>query len=177
MNDILRTYPDSILKIRAREVKDFRGVGELTERMLKVMLLNNGIGLAANQIGVSSQVFVIKLEEEDEPIRIVNPVIVEASGEDELEEGCLSVPNTYVEIIRSGSLLICGFDPDGREVEHKLEGLKARVAQHEMDHLNGIMIVDYLPKREKLRFMIEYEELMKEGKTISESKKGDARDL
>ncbi|MBA7703689.1 Peptide deformylase [subsurface metagenome] len=58
-----------------------------------------------------------------------------------------------------------------------MEGLKARVAQHEMDHLNGIMIVDYLPKREKLRFMIEYEELMKEGKTISESKKGDARDL
>lgn len=177
MSDILRTYPDSILKIRAREVKDFRGVGELTERMLKVMLLNNGIGLAANQIGVSSQVFVIKLEEEDEPIRIVNPVIVEASGEDGLEEGCLSVPNTYVEIIRSGSLLIRGFDPDGREVEHKLEGLKARVAQHEMDHLNGIMIVDYLPKREKLRFMIEYEELMKEGKTISESKKGDVRDL
>lgn len=167
MSDILRIYPDSILKIRAREVKDFRGVGELTESMLKVMLLNNGIGLAANQIGVSSQVFVIKLEEEDEPIRIVNPVIVKASGEDELEEGCLSVPNTYVEIIRSDSLLIRGFDPDGYEVEHKLEGLKARVAQHEMDHLNGIMIVDYLSKGEKLRFMIEYEELMKKGEATT----------
>lgn len=172
---MLRTYPDSVLKIRAKEVKDFQGLRELTERMLKIMADNNGIGLAANQIGVSSQVFVMKLDEEDEPIMVVNPVIIEASGEDGFEEGCLSVPYTYVEIVRPDNLLIRGFGPDSNQVEYKLEGLKARVAQHEMDHLNGIVIVDYLPKREKLRFMVEYEKMLKEGKVWEEeenSRKG-----
>ncbi len=175
MSKTLRTYPDSVLMLRTKEVKDFRGIRELTERMLRVMVLNNGIGLAANQIGVSSQIFVIKLDEEDEPIRIVNPVIVKASGEDVIEEGCLSIPNTYVEIARSESLLLRGFDPDGREVEHKLEDLKARVAQHEIDHLNGIVIVDYLPRREKLRFLIEYKKLIMEGETISENGEGSSQ--
>ncbi len=170
MSDVLRKFPDSVLKIRAKEVKEFQGIGELTERMLKIMVDNNGIGLAANQIGVSSQVFVMKLDEEDEPIRIVNPVIIEASGEDGFEEGCLSVPNTYVEIVRPDTLLLRGLDPEGNQVEYKLEGLKSRVAQHEIDHLNGIVIVDYLPKREKLRFIIEYENMLREGKTISYNK-------
>ncbi len=167
MSSVLRIYPDSVLTERTKEVRDFQGMGELTERMLKIMIENDGIGLAVNQIGVSSQVFVMRLDEEDDPIRLVNPVIVEASEEDKMEEGCLSVPNTHIEIIRSESLLIRGFDPDGKEVEYKFENLKARVAQHEIDHLNGILIVDYLPKREMLRFMMEYEELMKEGENNS----------
>ncbi|MCK4529438.1 peptide deformylase [candidate division WOR-3 bacterium] len=156
MSKELRLYPDPVLNERAKKVCDFEGMGEFTERMLKVMVDNEGIGLAANQIGVASQIFVARLYKEDEPIRLINPVVVEASGEDTIDEGCLSVPDTSIEIIRSEFILLRGYDPDGNEVEYRLEGLKARVAQHEIDHLNGILIIDYLPKRELLRFQREY---------------------
>jgi len=156
MSKELRLYPDPVLNERAKKVCDFEGMGEFTERMLKVMVDNEGIGLAANQIGVASQIFVVRLYKEDEPIRLINPVVVEASGEDTIDEGCLSVPDTSIEIIRSEFILLRGYDPDGNEVEYRLDYLKARVAQHEIDHLNGILIIDYLPKRELLRFQREY---------------------
>jgi peptide deformylase len=162
VSNVLRIYPDAVLHERAKEVENFQGIGELTEQMLKIMVENDGIGLAANQIGIANQIFVVMLDEEDESLRIVNPMIVDAGGEDVMEEGCLSIPNTSVEIIRSEYLILKGFDPDGREVEYKLEGLKARVAQHEIDHLNGILIIDYIPRREKLRFQREYEKRKKE---------------
>ena len=162
MSTKIRKYPDKVLKERAKEVNDFSSMGNLTERMLSIMRENDGIGLAANQIGIANQVFVIQIGEEEEPIRLINPIIIEAEGEDKLEEGCLSVPGASVEIARSESLLIKGFNPDGEEVEYKLNGLEARVAQHEIDHLNGILIVDYLPKREILRFQREYEKMKEE---------------
>jgi peptide deformylase len=146
VSNVLRIYPDAVLHERAKEVENFQGIGELTEQMLKIMVENDGIGLAANQIGIANQIFVVMLDEEDESLRIVNPMIVDAGGEDVMEEG----------------LILKGFDPDGREVEYKLEGLKARVAQHEIDHLNGILIIDYIPRREKLRFQREYEKRKKE---------------
>ncbi len=156
----IRIYPDAVLQERAKEVKDFNNMGELTERMLKIIADSEGIGLAANQIGIASQVIVGRVEKE--PIILINPIIKEAKGEDLLEEGCLSIPDTSVEIARAESLVVQGFDPDGEEIEYELKGLEARVIQHEIDHLNGILIVDYLSKKEMLRFQLEYGKKRKE---------------
>jgi peptide deformylase len=152
----LRTYPDSILQERAREVKDFSKIHQLVEKMLKAMADEEGIGLAANQIGVASQVFVGRSDEEKGQIILVNPIIVNAEGEDVMGEGCLSVPEVTVEIPRAEVLLVRGFDADGKEIEYKVEGLTARMVQHEIDHLNGVLIIDYLSRGDLLKYQIEY---------------------
>ncbi len=161
MDKNLRIYPDAVLKEKARKVESVQGMGGLIERMIEIMVENEGIGLAANQIGIASRIFVMRIEEK-KPIRIINPVIVEMDGEDKMKEGCLSIPDASVEIARAESLVLQGFDPDGSEVEYKLKGLEARVAQHEIDHLNGVLIIDYFPKKEILKFQREYEKMMEE---------------
>jgi peptide deformylase len=152
----VRIYPDSILQEKAKEVKDFSKIHHLVEKMLKAMVDEEGIGLAANQIGVASQVLVGRSDEEKGPIILVNPIIVKAEGEDKMDEGCLSVPEVTVEIPRAESLLVRGFDAEGEEVEYKVEGLTARMIQHEIDHLNGILIIDYLSGGDFLKFQMEY---------------------
>ena len=152
----IRVYPDSILHERAKEVKDFSNVHHLVEKMLKTMVDEGGLGLAANQIGVASQVLVGRSEEEKGQIVLVNPIIVKANGEDVMGEGCLSVPVATVEIPRAELLVVRGFDADGKEVEYKAEGLIARMIQHEIDHLNGVLIIDYLSKGDLLKYQMEY---------------------
>jgi len=154
----IRIYPDSILHERAKEVKDFKGVHHLIEKMLKTMRDEGGLGLAANQIGVASQIFVGRTGEEEENIILVNPMIVKADGEDVMGEGCLSVIEATVEIPRAEILVVRGLDADGKEVEYKAEGLTARMVQHEIDHLNGVLILDYLSKRDLLKYQMEFRE-------------------
>jgi peptide deformylase len=152
----IRVYPDSVLHERAKEVKDFSNIHHLVERMLKTMCEEEGLGLAANQIGVASQVLVGRSDEEKGQIILVNPIIVKADGEDVMGEGCLSVPIATVEIPRAEVLVVRGFDADGKEVEYKVEGLIARMVQHEIDHLNGVLIIDYLSKVDLLKYQMEY---------------------
>jgi peptide deformylase len=152
----LRIYPDPILQERAKEVKDFSKIHHLVEKMLKAMLDEEGLGLAANQIGVASQVLVGRSEKQDSPIILVNPIIVNAKGEDVMGEGCLSVPEVTVEIPRAEVLLVRGFDADGKEIEYKVEGLAARMVQHEIDHLNGVLILDYLSRGDLLKYQMGY---------------------
>jgi len=152
----LRVYPDSILHEKAKEVKDFSSIHHLVEKMLKTMTDEEGIGLAANQIGVASQVLVGRSDEEKGRIVLVNPIIIKADGEDVMGEGCLSVPVATVEIPRAEALLVRGFNADGKEVEYKVEGLIARMIQHEIDHLNGVLIIDYLSKGDLLKYQMEY---------------------
>ncbi len=154
MGDI-RIYPDSILHERAKEIKDFTGIHHLVERMLRTMHDEGGLGLAANQIGVASQVFVGRYDEENGQIIVVNPIIVEANGEDVMGEGCLSVPEATIEIPRAEVLVVRGLDADGKEIEYKAEGIIARMIQHEIDHLNGVIILDYLSKEDLLKYQIE----------------------
>ena len=154
MGDI-RIYPDSILHERAKEIKDFTGIHHLVERMLRTMHDEGGLGLAANQIGVASQVFVGRSDEENGQIIVVNPIIVEANGEDVMGEGCLSVPESTIEIPRAEVLVVRGLDADGKEIEYKAEGIIARMIQHEIDHLNGVIILDYLSKEDLLKYQIE----------------------
>jgi peptide deformylase len=152
----LRIYPDSILQERAKEVKDFSNIHQLVEKMLKAMTDENGLGLAANQIGVASQVLVGRSDDEKSRIILVNPIIVNAEGEDVMGEGCLSVPEVTVEIPRAEVLLVRGFDADGKEIEYRVEGLTARMIQHEIDHLNGVLILDYLSRGDLLKYQMEY---------------------
>lgn len=162
----IRVYPDSVLHERAKKVEDFSDIHYLVEKMFKVMRDQEGLGLAANQIGVASQIFVGRADEEkrDERIVLVNPIIVEAQGEDVMGEGCLSVPVATVEVPRAEILVVRGFDADGKEVEYKVRGLIARMVQHEIDHLNGVLILDYLSKGDLLKYQMELSRLEKEEK-------------
>jgi peptide deformylase len=149
--DEIRIYPDPILRKKALPLKNVDGqVKEIADRMAESMHANKGIGLAAPQIGVLSQIIGVDL---GEGLRIlINPEMVEGEGESVLEEGCLSLPNIEVPVKRKDSVFIRGWDLDGKEVNLELVGFPGRVYQHEIDHLNGILIIHHISrlKRELL---------------------------
>ena len=140
----IRQYPDPVLRMRANEVESFDGeLARLVERMLGLMGEAAGVGLAANQVGVLQRVFVFQTSAEDEPRALINPEIVER--DDEVladDEGCLSMRGVLVPVERSLRVTIAGRDPNGDEVRLELEDLAARVVQHELDHLDGVLIID-----------------------------------
>jgi peptide deformylase len=140
----IRQYPDPVLRLQAQEIDDFDGdLAQLVERMMRLMQDARGVGLAANQVGILRRVFVIQADEESEPRALVNPVIVELSDElDEDDEGCLSMQGVVVPVERAVSIRVDARDADGNPVTLELEGLPARVAQHELDHLDGVLILD-----------------------------------
>jgi len=139
----IRQYPDAALKMAARPVEDFddelRG---LVERMKRLMEDANGIGLAATQVGILRRVFVFQ-PSEDEVAAIVNPQIVERSEEtDVADEGCLSIQGVLVPVERASAITLVGRDENGEEVRYELDDVFARVAQHETDHLDGVLMID-----------------------------------
>jgi peptide deformylase len=140
----IRQYPDPVLRLQAQDVEEFDGdIAQLVERMIRLMQDARGVGLAANQVGILRRVFVIQAEEEQEPRALVNPVIVERSDElDSDDEGCLSMQGVLVPVERALSIRVEARDEDGNPVTLELEGLPARVAQHELDHLDGVLILD-----------------------------------
>ena len=139
----IRRYPDPVLRLEAPEVEDFdEDLGQLVSRMKSLMVDAFGLGLAAPQVGILRRVFVFQ-EDEDKVAALVNPVIVERSAESEVdEEGCLSIQGVRVPVERSLSVTVEGRSEGGEEVRLELEGLPARVAQHELDHLDGRLILD-----------------------------------
>jgi peptide deformylase len=142
----IRQYPDPALRMQAREVETFDAdLARLVERMTRLMIDANGVGLAATQVGVLRRVFVFRpdREGETEPRAVVNPRIVTRSDETELdEEGCLSLQGILVPVDRSLRVTVEGSDEAGKDVRLELEDLAARVAQHELDHLDGVLILD-----------------------------------
>ena len=140
----LRRYPDLVLREKAKPVQNIDGViQKLTEDMRIFMKEHKGIGLAAPQVGILKEIFVADIN--GVPVYLINPKIVDQSGEEWMVESCLSFPNYSVEIKRNTCVTISGFTPDGKEVFLESKGLMARVFQHEMDHLNGVLIADYSP--------------------------------
>ena len=139
----IRQYPDPVLRLEAQQVQDFDDdLKQLVERMTRLMQDARGVGLAANQVGVLRRVFVVQAEDE-EPRALVNPSIVERSDEvDEDDEGCLSMQGVVVSVERPVRVRLEASDEEGNPVELELEGLPARVAQHELDHLDGVLILD-----------------------------------
>jgi peptide deformylase len=142
----IRQYPDPVLRMRANEVEDFDdSVSSLVERMTALMQEARGVGLAAPQVGVLRRVLVYQTSDEDPVVALVNPTVVSTSEEREAaEEGCLSLgaATVVVPVERSTSLTVQGTDPAGEPVTVEAEGLEARVIQHELDHLDGVLIVD-----------------------------------
>jgi peptide deformylase len=140
----IRQYPDPVLRLEAQEVEAFDAdLAQLVSRMTRLMEDAQGVGLAANQVGVLRRVVVLLADDEEEPWVLVNPVIVDRSDETEEEtEGCLSLQGVIIPVERAVSLRVEARDADGAPVELELEGLAARVAQHEVDHLDGVLIVD-----------------------------------
>lgn len=141
----IRTFGDPVLRTPTRPVEDIGpDLVRLTEDMLETMYEAPGVGLAAPQIGVSRRVIVFDVG--DGPRVLINPEILETSGTWEFEEGCLSVPERYWPIERPGWVRVGGLDLDGKEVEHAGDELLGRVLQHEIDHVDGILLIERLPR-------------------------------
>ena len=140
----IRQYPDPVLRMRAREVEEFDGdLANLAERLTHLLSEANGLGLAATQIGVLRRVFAFLPDPEGDPVVTVNPTFTATSEERESDtEGCLSLQGVVIPVERHASLTIEGKDPEGNDVRLALEALPARIAQHELDHLDGVLILD-----------------------------------
>jgi peptide deformylase len=140
----IRRYPDPVLREKARDVEEFSDdLRALVERMGRVMEDAHGVGLAATQLGLLRRVLVFRADEEDDLGVLVNPVIVEQSEETTSEgEGCLSLPEVHVPVDRFATIVVEGVDADGDPVRIEAEGLQSRVIQHEIDHLDGVLIFD-----------------------------------
>ena len=140
----VRQYPDPVLRMQAREVESFDDdLASLVERMRHLLRDANGIGLAATQVGVLRRVFLFLPDPEQDAVALVNPRIVESSDERVSDdEGCLSLQGVVVPVERNERVTVEASDPEGNEVRFDLEGLPARIAQHELDHLDGVLILD-----------------------------------
>ena len=154
----VKTFGDPVLKTRAAKVKEFDdALLRLTEDMLVTMHEREGVGLAANQVGRLRRVLVAAIEE-DEYV-IVNPVIEASSDETEvLAEGCLSIPGIHVEVERPVTVTVSGQDASGEDLRLEAEGLLARVFQHEVDHLDGVLILDRTDRESRKAALREWRE-------------------
>ena len=140
----VRQYGDPVLRMRAREVDRFDDdLARLAERMTRLMQEANGVGLAANQVGVLQRLVVIQPGADAEPAALVNPELVEKGDEVETDgEGCLSLQGVLVPVERSMQVVVAAKDSQGKDVRLELDELAARVVQHELDHLDGVLILD-----------------------------------
>lgn len=158
--DILR-FPDPRLRNRAKPVSVVDdSVRQLVDDMLETMYEAPGIGLAAVQVNVPKRVIVIDVSEErDQPTALINPEILEKVGVEEMDEGCLSVPGVYETVQRAERIRFRALDRDGQPFEDEVDGLLAVCIQHEIDHLDGKLFVDYLSslKRQRIRKKLEKE--------------------
>jgi peptide deformylase len=141
----IRTYGDPVLRQRAPEVTEIDGhLQSLVDDMVATMYEAPGVGLAAPQVGIQKRLFVYDLHDEKGPRSVVNPKVSEARGEWTYEEGCLSVPGLSWPIVRPKEVYLTGFDLDGNEVSIEADEFEARVYLHELDHLDGVLLIDRL---------------------------------
>src|SRR5579884_3634260 len=140
----IRQYPDAALKMKARPVEQFDDdLVQLAERMKLLMHDARGIGLAATQVGVLQRLFVFQPGEDEDAVAVVNPEIVERSEEtDVADEGCLSIQGVTVPVERATTVTLVGRDERGEDVRYELDEYYARCAQHEADHLDGVLMLD-----------------------------------
>ena len=154
----IRTFGDPVLKTRAAPVDNFdESLVRLTQDMLSTMRDNDGVGLAANQVGRLKRVLVASVEEED--YVIVNPVLTGISDATErAPEGCLSIPGIQVEVERPTSVTVSGTDASGEPLQIEASDILARVLQHEVDHLDGVLILDRTDRESRKQAMRELRE-------------------
>lgn len=169
----LRVFPDLAIRVAAREVEDFDGqtirpirkeqapggsLFELVVAMQKVMIAHRGVGLAAPQVGVARRIVTFidanPGKGKEAVYAVCNPRIVKATGEETAQEGCLSLPGLQVQVPRATYIEVEAQDTWGEPMEFHADGHEARVLQHEIDHLDGVLIVDYLPKYDRSRALL-----------------------
>jgi peptide deformylase len=154
----IRTFGDPVLKTRAAAVETFDdSLARLTEDMLATMRENDGVGLAANQVGRLRRVLVASVEDED--YVIVNPILSDRSETTEKgQEGCLSIPGINVEVDRPTAVTVTGQDASGEPLRIEAQDMLARVLQHEVDHLDGVLILDRTDRQSRKAAMREWRE-------------------
>jgi peptide deformylase len=146
----IRRYPESVLRKKSIHIPEITPKElKLFEDMLLTLYTFGGLGLAAPQVGNPVQIIVADIGEG--AIRLINPRIIKTKGEDKLAEGCLSLPDINVEIKRPYEILVEGLNEKGKCIEINAKGLLARVIQHEVDHLKGRLIIDYLGLIDKMK--------------------------
>lgn len=148
----IRHYPDPFLRQRSEEVSEVDGsIQDLIQDMFSAMEEERGIGLAAPQIGVAKRVVVVSIEDKNfSRLALINPVIVHLSTETDVrEEGCLSLPGVNADVERPVEAVVRGTTRNGRLVEISARGLRARILQHEIDHLDGVLFIDRLTTKER----------------------------
>jgi len=152
-------FPDERLRKKAAMVKTVDDkIKKLVDDMLQTMYHSHGVGLAATQVDVHQRVIVIDVsEEKDDPLFLINPEIIEKDGTKESEEGCLSVPGFFEKVKRAEHIRVKALNRDGQSFEFEARDLLAVCVQHEMDHLNGKLFVDYISslKRQRIKKKLE----------------------
>lgn len=140
----IRENGDEILRKRAKEVDNIKEerIQILIDDMIETVHAMNGVGLAAQQVGVLKRIVVIDIYDGNGPVVLINPVILKTKGEHEVEEGCLSFPNQYAKLIRPKEVEVEAFNRDGEKIRIKAKDLFAQAICHETDHLNGELFVD-----------------------------------
>jgi len=128
-----------------------------------------GIGLAAPQIGVQKQIFVYDID--GEPITLINPKIVESRGEWTFDEGCLSIPGLYAEVLRPKEVLVEAVDLDGNTIQIEADELLARLFQHEIDHLNGVLMFERMTPEQRKEAMSEYRKISEDATSLGEPRR------
>jgi len=167
-------YGDPILRKKCNSVKDFSKLESLLNDMFDTMYEENGIGLAANQVGFDMNLFIIDISgiEEDEKTRVfINGEIINSEGESWFEEGCLSIPDIRLNVKRPDIIKFKYQDEKGQEFEEDFDGLLARAIQHEVDHLNGVFIVDRVSKSKKMSVAKELKDIEKNSFATLNSRK------
>lgn len=156
----IKKYPERVLRGKALPVDDFGpSLQRLIDDMIETMYSAPGVGLAANQVGVLKRVIVIDVSsrQKDYPLMVlINPNIIHSEGESAMEEGCLSLPDYMTVVKRAERVKVKGLDRYGNEIEINGEGLLSRALQHEIDHLNGILLIDRIGRFKKELFEKRY---------------------
>ncbi|MFN5605682.1 MAG: peptide deformylase [Actinomycetes bacterium] len=167
----IRTFGDPVLASQALPVTDIDAkIVRIVDEMFDTLYdSDSGIGLAAPQVGIQRQIFVWDMD--DEPMVVLNPVIVESDGEWVYDEGCLSIPGLYVEMTRPKTVLMKGIDMNGNEVAIEADELEARLFQHELDHLNGVLMFDRMQPEQRKAAMAEYKKLTEQAAGLSAPKR------
>lgn len=160
----IRKYGDTILRKRSKEVKDIDGkLIKFINSMKETLIAKKGLGLAAVQVGVLKRIFIAYNSGKDRIITVINPEVIEEKGEEIDMEGCLSFPGIYFSIKRPNKTVVKGYNEEGKEIIIEGEGILSRCFKHEIDHLNGILIIDYATEEEKKFWKEKLENLVKSG--------------
>lgn len=167
-------YPTPVLLKRAEEIREINGALQARiDEMIETLYAAPGLGLAAPQVGDSRRFFVYDLSVQEEepaarkgPLVVLNPEIVEMEGEEVSDEGCLSIPGYHEKVKRAYRVLLKGLDREGKEIRLEGEGLLARLLQHEVDHINGVLMVERFSSLKKDIFFRKFKKMLKQGESF-----------